>query len=100
MTTAGKQGRAVHSDRGNSAPTHGYRWQVTNYLEKQSRTSLSPRPKINSGSARGAQSVKYPTLDFGLGHDLRVMDQASRRALCWRGACLRFSPPLFLCTPP
>ena len=48
---------------------------------------------------RGAwvtQSVEHPTLDFGMGHDPRVVGFKPSIRLCAEcGACLRFSlPPL------
>ena len=43
-----------------------------------------------------AQPVKRPTLDFGSGHDLRVIKIEPRVQLCTgHGACLGFSPSPF-----
>ena len=41
---------------------------------------------------RVAQSIKRPTLDFGLGRDLMVREIEPRVGLCaGHGTCLRFS---------
>ena len=50
------------------------------------------------------QSVKHPTLGFGLGHGLQVMVSGSRISLCGApraqcGVCLGFSLSLTPCTP-
>ena len=58
---------------------------------------------LKKGVRRGtwmAQLVKHLTLDLGLGHDLRVMDQAPPQALCSVGSLLEiFSLPCPLPLP-
>ena len=57
--------------------------------------ALEDRLRLGKGLSMGAcvaQSVKRPTLDFGSGHDLRIVRLSSVLGSAARGACLLLSP--------